>query len=162
MSKPTLAAREAQVAELAKAGVPDDLARRLANLPALKAATDIVLVSDRAERPVGAVTATYFAAEAYFQLDRVAGAVSGITVADYFDRLALGRALDSIGDAERRLTAAMVGNGTTGAGAVDEWIKPRQAEVERIRAAIHEIAGSGLTLSKLSVAASLLGDLARQ
>ena len=51
----------------------------------------------------------------------------------------------------------MVGNGIAGAGAVDEWIKPRQAEVERIRAAIHEIAGSGLTLSKLSVAASSAG-----
>ena len=36
------------------------------------------------------------------------------------------------------------------------------AAVERIRSAIHQIAGSGLTLSKLSVAASLLGDLARQ
>jgi glutamate dehydrogenase len=84
-------------------------------------------------------------------------------VSDYFDRLALDRALDSIGDAERRLTAAMVGNGVAGAGAgaVEEWVKPRQAEVERIRSAIHEIAGSGLTLSKLSVAASLLGDLAR-
>jgi glutamate dehydrogenase len=45
---------------------------------------------------------------------------------------------------------------------VDEWVKPRQAEVERIRSAIQEIAGSGLTLSKLSVAASLLGDLARE
>jgi len=56
----------------------------------------------------------------------------------------------------------MVGNGHAGSGAVDEWIKPRQAEVERIRASIHEIAGSGLTLSKLSVAASLLGDLARE
>jgi glutamate dehydrogenase len=56
----------------------------------------------------------------------------------------------------------MVGNGVAGAGAVDEWVKPRHLEVERIRAAIHEIAGSGLTLSKLSVAASLLGDLARE
>ena len=36
-----------------------------------------------------------------------------------------------------------------------------KAEVERIRASIHQIAGSGLTLSKLSVAASLLGDLAK-
>jgi glutamate dehydrogenase len=115
---------------------------------------------------VGEVTATYFATEAFFQLDRVIGAVPGIVVSDYFDRLALDRALDSIGDAERRLTAAMVGNGQNsnglaGAGAVAEWVKPRQAEVERIRAAIHEIAGSGLTLSKLSVAASLLGDLAQ-
>ena len=57
------------------------------------------------------MTATYFATEAFFQLDRVAGAVPGIVVSDYFDRLALDRALDSIGDAERRLTAAMVGNG---------------------------------------------------
>jgi glutamate dehydrogenase len=56
----------------------------------------------------------------------------------------------------------MVGSGATGAEAVEAWVRPRQAEVERIRASIHEIARSGLTLSKLSVAASLLGDLARQ
>ena len=34
-------------------------------------------------------------------------------------------------------------------------------EVERVRLAIHEIANSGLTLSKLAVAASLLGDLVK-
>ena len=77
----------------------------------LKAAPDIVLVADQSKKPVGEVTATYFATEAFFQLDRVIGAVPGIVVSDYFDRLALDRALDSIGDAERRLTAAMVGNG---------------------------------------------------
>ena len=161
LSKPAAAARDARQAELAKAGVPGDLARRIASLGCLKAATDIVLVADRAKRPVDEVTATYFAAEAFFQLDQIASAVPGIVVSDYFDRLALDRAVDSIGDAERRLTAAMVGGDLAGAGAVAEWVKPRQAEVERIRAAIHEIAGSGLTLSKLSVAASLLGDLAR-
>ena len=141
--------------------MPQALARRIASLGVLKAATDIVLVADQGKKPVAEVTATYFATEAFFQLDGVAGAVGNIVVSDYFDRLALDRALDSIGDAERRLTAAMVGNGFAGAGAVEEWIKPRRSEVERIRAAIHEIAGSGLTLSKLSVAASLLGDLAR-
>jgi glutamate dehydrogenase len=166
LSKQALAARDARVAELAKAGVPEALAHRIASVAALKAAPDIVLVAEQGKKPVGEVTATYFATEAFFQLDRVIGAVPGIVVSDYFDRLALDRALDSIGDAERRLTAAMVGNGQVsgfaGAGAVEEWVKPRQAEVERIRAAIHEIAGSGLTLSKLSVAASLLGDLARE
>ena len=166
LSKPAIVARDARVVELSKAGVPEALARRIASLPVLKAAPDIVLVADQSKKPVGEVTATYFATEAFFQLDRVIGAVPGIVVSDYFDRLALDRALDSIGDAERRLTAAMVGNGQNsnglaGAGAVEEWVKPRRMEVERIRAAIHEIAGSGLTLSKLSVAASLLGDLAR-
>jgi len=83
-------------------------------------------------------------------------------VSDYFDRLALDRALDSIGDAERRLTAAMAGNGASGADAVDAWVTERKSEVERIRSSVHEIASTGLTLSKLSVAASLLGDLVKQ
>ena len=55
----------------------------------------------------------------------------------------------------------MVGKGPAGAGAVEAWVAPRQNEVERIRLAINEIANSGLTLSKLSVAASLLGDLVK-
>src|SRR5262245_42660113 len=161
LSKSAAHAWEARVAALVGAGVPASLAQRIGSLPLLKAAPDIALVADRAGKPVPEVAATYFATEAFFQLDRVTDAVSTITVSDYFDRLALDRALDSIGDAERRLTAAMVGNGRAGVDAVEEWVRPRHAEVERIRSAIHEIAGSGLTLSKLSVAASLLGDLAR-
>jgi glutamate dehydrogenase len=155
------AARSARAAELTKAGVPEALARRLANLPALASATDIVQVAERAKQDIAAVTATYFAAEAFFRLDRIAGAARDIKVDDYYDRLALGRALDSIGDAERRLAAAMAGNGAPGSAAVEAWVAPRQAEVERIRASVHEIANSGLTLSKLSVTASLLGDLVK-
>jgi glutamate dehydrogenase len=161
LSKQAAGVRDRHIGDLTRGGVPDALAREIANLPLLKAAPDIILVADRAKKSITEVTATYFATEAFFQLDRVAAAVPGIVVSDYFDRLALDRALDSIGDAERRLTSAMVGHGAAGAGAVEAWVKPRRAEVERIRAAIHEIAGSGLTLSKLTVAASMLGDLAR-
>jgi glutamate dehydrogenase len=155
------AARATSEAELAIAGVPESLAQRFANLPLLAAATDIVLVADRTKQPVAEVTATYFAAEAFFRLDRIASAADEIKTADYFDRLALDRALDFIGDAERRITAAMVATGASGDAAVQAWIQPRATEVDRIRTAIHEIAGSGLTISKLSVAASLLGDLAK-
>src|SRR5215212_9176462 len=127
----------------------------------IAALSDVLLIADRTKKPITAIVATYFAAEAYFRVDRVVTAARGIVVSDYFDRLALDRALDTIGDAERRLTAAMVETGETGETAVQAWIKPRQAEVERIRAAIHQITGSGLTLSKLTVTASLLGDLAK-
>jgi glutamate dehydrogenase len=153
-----LAAREA---ELRRQGVPEALARRIAALPVLVGATDIVLVADRTGRPIAEVAATYFAAAAFFRLDRIDAAARGIVIADYFDRLALDRALDSIGEAERRLTAAMTANAEAGRAAVEAWVAPRKAEVERISMAINEIANSGLTLSKLSVAASLLGDLAR-
>jgi len=123
---------------------------------------DIVAVAERAGRNVPDVTATYFAAESFFRLDRIAHAARDIKVSDYFDRLALDRALDSIGDAERRLTAAMAGDGLIGPRAVEAWVAPRKSEVDRIRVSVQEIANSGLTLSKLSVAASLLGDLVKQ
>jgi glutamate dehydrogenase len=154
-------ARAARRKELAEARVPDALAGHIADLGPLTAALDIVLVAERTGKPVSEVAATYFAAGAFFRLDRIASAAADIPIADYFDRLALDRARDSIGDAERRLAAAMVANGTVGARAVQVWVEPRRREVERIRTAIHEIAGSGLTLSKLSVAASLLGDLVK-
>ena len=155
------AERAARAADLAKEGVPPAVARRLAALPTLSAAPDIVTVADRTGETIAEVTATYFAAAAFFRLDHIASAARGIVISDYFDRLALDRALDSIGDAERRLAAAMARNGAAGAQAVEAWIAPRKAEVERIRMAVNEIANSGLTLSKLSVAASLLGDLVK-
>ena len=154
-------ARAARLAALIGAGVTEPLAKRIAGLPALKSASDIVLIADRTGRQVVEVAATYFAVDAFFRLDRLAGSAAGIAVSDYFDRLAFDRALDSIGDAARRITAAIVGDGAIGTGAVEAWVKPRQAEVGRIRSAVDEIVASGLTLSKLSVAASLLGDLAQ-
>jgi glutamate dehydrogenase len=156
-----LDARVTQDTRLAEAGVPADITRRIADLGPLAAAPDIVLVADRTGRPIADVAATYFASDRFFRLDRIASAARNIPIADYFDRLALDRALDSIGEAERRLAAAMVADGAAGASAVEAWVAPRSSEVERIRTAIHDIAGSGLTLSKLAVAASLLGDLAK-
>jgi glutamate dehydrogenase len=155
------AARAGREAELRRQGVPEALARRIAALPALVAAPDIVMVADRTGRPIAEVAATYFAAAAFFRLDQIVAAARSIVISDYFDRLALDRALDSIGEAERQLTAAMTANAGAGRAAVEAWVAPRKAEVERISMAINEIANSGLTLSKLSVAASLLGDLAK-
>jgi glutamate dehydrogenase len=161
VSPEAAAARSARTAELQLARVPPDLASRIAELAVLSAAPDIVFVAGRAGKPIAEVTATYFAAESFFKLDRIALAARSVPVSDYFDRLALDRALDSIGDAERRIAADMLADGASGARAVEAWVAPRRAEVNRIRTAVHEIAGSGLTLSKLSVAASLLSDLAK-
>jgi glutamate dehydrogenase len=153
--------RRASAAELIAAGVPEALAGRIADLPWLIPAADIVLVADRTKKAVADVAATYFAASTYFQVDRIAAAARSIPVTDYFDRLALDRALDAIGTAECRITGEMMTNGAAGVGAVDQWVATRREEVERVRMAVHEIAASGLTLSKLSVAASMLGDLAK-
>jgi glutamate dehydrogenase len=157
----TAARRAARETELARQGVPEALARRFANLAPLVGAPDIVSVADRTQQSILDVAATYFAAQSYFRLDRIAEAARAIDVSDYFDRLALDRALDQIGDAKRRIAAAMAGNGAAGGDAVEAWIAPRRQEADRIRAQVQDIANSGLTVSKLTVAASLLGDLAR-
>ena len=163
LPKEAAAARAARGKELVEAGVPDALARRIADIPELAAAPDIVLVADRTKKPIADVAATYFAAEAYFRLDRVVAAARGIVVSDYFDRLALDRALDSIGDAERRLTAAMV---ATGAVRRRRRSRPGSSRARpRSSASARRSTRSrarGLTLSKLTVAASLLGDLAKE
>jgi glutamate dehydrogenase len=161
LSQDLRASRETRRQELIAATVPDELAGRIADLRALISAPDIVLVADRAGRPVSEVAATYFAAAEFFRLDRLTAAAAGIPVVDHFDRLALDRARDAIGDAERKLTAAMLADGAPGARAVEVWLAPRKADVERVRLAIREIVGSGLTVSKFSVAASMLADLAR-
>jgi len=63
--------------------------------------------------------------------------------------------------AHRKLTAEVAAQGQPGPEAVVAWSKTRGVEIGRIRAAVDTIVASGLSLSKLTVAASLLGDLAK-
>jgi glutamate dehydrogenase len=153
--------RDDAVGKMTMAGVPETVASHIANLPLLRSATDIVLISDRAGRPVAQVAAIYYAAEAYFHLDRVVAAARDIKLADYFDRLAFDRGFDAMGDALRRLVAEMTAAAEGGgAEAVAAFASLKGNDVGRVRDAIHAMITSGLSLSKLTVAASLLGDLA--
>ena len=119
------------------------------------------LVAQRTGRPVPDIARTHFALEALFRLGALVGAAREISVSDYFDRLALDRAIDSVASAHRNLTAEAAATGLSGAEAVTAWSERRGADLARIRAAVDAIVGSGLNLSKVTVAASLLGDLAR-
>jgi glutamate dehydrogenase len=154
-------ARASRAAELVSAGVPDALAVQIASLPELAAAPDIVIVADATQQPIGAVSQTYFAMGAYFRLHRIMVAAEAIELKDHFDRLALDRALVQIASSERALTAEALATGEAGDEAVRAWTDRRGREVERARATVHDIAGSGLTLSKLAVAVGLLSDLAK-
>jgi glutamate dehydrogenase len=150
-----------RIEQLKKGSVPSALAHRLADLRALAAATDIALVAGRTEKPVPDVAATYFALVAFFRIERIVIPARDIRLADYFDRLAFDRALDQIGDALRRLTGEMMSAGAPGKDAVEHWVAAHAQAVGRARQALHEIATSGMTLSKLAVAASMLSDLGR-
>jgi len=151
----------ARKADMVALGVPDELAGRLAALPDLLAAPDVVMIAEKTGRSVLDIARTHFAIEALFQLGALATSARDIVTRDYFDRLALDRANDAVFSAHRRLTAEVVAGGQSGAEAVQEWSRKRGAELTRIRAAVGEIISSGLTVSKFTVAASMLGDLPR-
>jgi glutamate dehydrogenase len=151
----------ARTKALTDQGAPETLAWGLAALPDLVAAPDIVLTAQKTGKPVGDIARTHFALEGIFSLGALIGAAQQISVSDYFDRLALDRAVDSIAYAHRGLTAEVSSQDTSGADAVRIWSERRGADVARIRNAVDSIVASGLTLSKITVAASLLGDLAR-
>ena len=107
------------------------------------------------------MAATHFALEHAFRLDDLAAAARTVPVADTFDRVALERAVAGIAAAHRKLTAEVVADLGAGPEAVEAWAKARGAALARIREAVDAIGASGLTVSKATVAASLLGDLVR-
>ncbi|OKO87380.1 NAD-glutamate dehydrogenase [Bradyrhizobium sp. NAS80.1] len=146
--------------ELTDAGVPAGLAGELADLDALVSAPDIVTVAERTRRPIGDAAATFFDAEANFRLDRIIAAARSVPANDYFERMAIDRAVEQIAGAERRLAADMLATGQSGHPAVETWLAAHP-EATRIRRSVEEIAASGLTIAKLTVAANLLGDLVK-
>ncbi|KMO37725.1 NAD-glutamate dehydrogenase [Methylobacterium variabile] len=143
-------------------GVPEALAGRLASLGELGAAPDIVQVAEATGRPPETIAATHFALADLFRLNALSTAARAVPVADTFDRIALERAVAGIASAHRALTAEAASFEAEGAAAVEAWSAARGASLARIRTAVAAIAASGLTVSKVSVAASLLGDLARR
>ncbi|MCJ2015680.1 NAD-glutamate dehydrogenase [Methylobacterium sp. J-076] len=153
-----IAAREA---ELTGRGMATARARRLASLRALVSAPDIVRVAETSGRPVEEIASTHFVLEREFGLDALAAAARTAPVADTFDRIALERAVSGIAGAHRKLTAEVVADIGAGPEAVAAWVKARGAPLARIRDAVEGIAASGLTVSKATVAASLLADLVR-
>jgi glutamate dehydrogenase len=161
---PTAAAQawRARAAELAAQNVPAELAASIAGLSDLAAASDIALVAQQTDQPILAVAVIHFAVGEMFQLRAIVRAIDDVTVSDYYDGLALNQAAHAIGISHRRLTAQIAASGRTGSQGVVDWSELRCAEVTRTRDAIDGIVASGLTLAKLMVTASLLGDLIKE
>jgi glutamate dehydrogenase len=128
----------------------------------LEGAPDAVLIAEKTERPIAEAAATIFAVVEHFQIAQVVRSAQQIAVSDYYERLALDRALGQIGVAARAMSvvALAAAPALSGAEAVAAWAEA-SSDAARVRRAVLEIAGSGITLARLSVAASLLGDLAR-
>ncbi len=147
---------------LENARVARDLARRFAELPVLSLATDVVLVAERTGATVPEAATAFFGVLDAFGLGRVIEEGNSIVLADRFDRMALDRALANLTRAQRDLTTDVLamGDGDV-ASRFEAWRNARPEAITRAATAVRDLTEGDMTVSRLSVAAGLLSDLAR-
>ncbi len=155
----SLAVVEAERARLVAAGVPADLADRLAHLDVVVEIPDIALITERTTRRLAEVAIAHFAVADRLSIDRLEAMVRGLPVADYYDGLALDRAARSLDDAHRGIVAEALA-----CGGVEAWEARFGPEIRRALAVVDETLGENGTpsVSRFTVAASLLADLAEK
>ncbi len=152
----------ARAERFTQGGAPAPLARRIAELGALSFATDIVSVAARSDNPVPAAAGAFFGVLDLFGLAPIVETGSHIVLSDRFDRMALDRALANLTRAQRDLSVDVLGFGR---GEVPTrlaaWRQAQPEAIDRVAASVAGLTQGEMTVSRLSVAAGLLSDLAR-
>ncbi len=146
-------------ARFKEAGIPDNLARTLARLPIAGLIPDILWAAKSSRKTLDTAAKTFFAITETFRIGRMVQTAQEISVKDYYDGLALDRALQSLHRARRDIVVDVLkSKGTT-----DQWIKTNELAVTRTRDQISNIIETDkASVSRLTVAANILADLARE
>jgi glutamate dehydrogenase len=143
-------------------GVPHELARRFAELPSMALASDVVLVATRTRQPVLDAARAFFGVLATFGLAPILERTGELHLPDRFDRMALDRGLANMMRAQRDLTADVLAGEAAGVPQrLAAWRQARGPAIERTAHAVAELTEGEVTVSRLTVAAGLLSDLAR-
>lgn len=151
-----------QAAGFEAGGTPKPLAKRIAELSALSLSSDIIYQSQTSKVPVLDAAKAYFSVLEQFKLGRITELSGSINVTDRYDRMALDRALANLMRAQRDITEDVLAAGTGSiADRHKQWNTNLKAEIDRMQKMVTDLTEGDLTVSRLSVAAGLLSDLAR-
>ncbi|HYH19584.1 MAG TPA: NAD-glutamate dehydrogenase domain-containing protein, partial [Azospirillum sp.] len=151
-----LAARAAvRVAE----GVPAELARRVAALPVLAAAPDLVRIAARTGRAVESVAAVYFRLGRRFGLEWLRDTAASVKADNHWQKQAVAALVDDLFAHQTQLTVRVLdaaGEAPVGQPAeapVDAWIAQRRSVVERVEQLVSELrTQANVDLAMLAVA----------
>ncbi|WP_417671180.1 NAD-glutamate dehydrogenase [Roseibium sp.] len=136
--------------------VPESLAGRIGWLPVEAAIPDIVLVAEECEAKLEDTAKAFFEVAGHFRIGAMDALARGLSIADYYDGLALDRARSILAAAHRSLTAQAIA-----AGSFSDWLSTHEQSVARTSRSVNEILEGDLSVSKFSVAASLLAEVSR-
>ncbi|WP_306120317.1 MULTISPECIES: NAD-glutamate dehydrogenase [unclassified Roseitalea] len=142
-------------------GLADGAAWRLAMLPIIAMTPDIIAAAQATNRHIVPTARGYFDVTKSFRIGRLEHLAHKLSADDYFDGLAQQRALDTIHAARLAITtSALSVNGADPSEAVEAWVDANKVRIARVQDRIADLTDHGeLTVSRLTVAAGLLGDL---
>ena len=145
-----------------QAGVPKSLAQKLAQLPLAGLIPDILYAAEKTGCKLDVAAKSFFEITQTFHIGRMVQAARLIETADYYDGLALDRALQSLHRARRDIVIDVLNGRKSSKDPVSVWIHKNESSVERTISQIDDIVvGDQTTVSRLTVSANILGDLAR-
>jgi len=146
----------ARIAELSRAGVPEELARDLALLTPLAAALDVALLAHDTGSQPDKVAPLYFALGEALGLDRLRALANKFAPPEHWDRLALRRLMDDLSQSQRGIAAKLLKSGL----GVADWAKAQGEALERTRSFLNSLEASGeISVAKLMLASSQIQSL---
>jgi len=156
------AAIAGQAAPWIDAGVPADLANRVARLRTLAAGGDIVRTARREKRPVADVAQVYFGVGGRLGFEWVRESAGRLAPESHWQRLAIQALFDDSYGQQRAISAAVLrGDGkSTPAAAVDKWVAEHRTGVGRVEQVLADLKNGGqVDLAMLTVASRHLALL---
>ncbi|MEM9676859.1 MAG: NAD-glutamate dehydrogenase [Pseudomonadota bacterium] len=139
-------------------GVPAKTAKALAQLPIAGLLPDVQLISETTNKGLTETAQAFFAVTEEFHIGRIVQAARGVEPTDYYDGLALNRALQSLHAARRDITHQAMET----KGGFKGWLEQRHEPVNRTKNQMTGIIDQdNVSVSRLTVAANILADLAR-
>ncbi len=131
----------ARVASYAEQGVPADLARRMAALPVLAAAPDLVRIARRTKRDVSAVAAVYFILGRRFGLEWLRDKAASAKVDNHWQKQAVAALVDDLFAHQTALTVRVLetADHLPAEAPVDGWIAQHRPVVERVEQLLSEL-----------------------
>jgi glutamate dehydrogenase len=134
----------ARVEELTAAGVPRELATRVATFPSLTPVFDVVAVAELTGREFDDVMHTYFRLAYRLELGWLRDRIYELPRANRWQALARAALRDDLLSAQRELTREVLdsANGKRAEAAIDAWISEHEGAVERSLSTLAEIRAS--------------------
>jgi glutamate dehydrogenase len=140
------------------AGVPGELARRVALAGALADSPDITLVAERSGLGAADAARGFNSVTDALGVGPLIARGQALAASDRYERMAIGRALEAIGRAQRELALEALSSGGGDAGG---WLAGHREPIAEASRIVAEILASGeMSAARLTVAAAEIGRLA--